>query len=193
MIFRHEDLTSRRHLRSGSLADISERIRDVRFILKSRYPHGRHRCLLSARSRPRRSWGGLRRPVFVDPATDGHVIRDQRMIAHIALQIELSSCGAYVLQRNADRRGGASGPLIVKVDIDEVCAGRRNKARSARRALRSRRRCASVIWMVSDVRTADLAVRAGLCDLGAATLTGGGLLAAASCAALGSSIEARYL
>ena len=38
-------------VRFGSLADIRERIRDVRFIPRSRHAHLRHRCPLSARSR----------------------------------------------------------------------------------------------------------------------------------------------
>ena len=40
------------HVRYGSLADIRERIRDVRFSPKSRHSHRRHQCLLSANSRP---------------------------------------------------------------------------------------------------------------------------------------------
>ena len=37
--------------RLGSLEDISERIRDVRFTPRSGHAQGRHRCLLSAISR----------------------------------------------------------------------------------------------------------------------------------------------
>src|SRR5262249_48218750 len=37
-----------RDVRYGSLADIRKRIRDVRFIPKSRHGHRRHQCLLSA-------------------------------------------------------------------------------------------------------------------------------------------------
>src|SRR6476660_8133094 len=36
------------HVCFGSLADISERIRDVRFTPRSRHAHRRHQCLLSA-------------------------------------------------------------------------------------------------------------------------------------------------
>jgi hypothetical protein len=38
------------NVRFGSLADIRRRIRDVRFIAKSRHAHRRHQCLLSATS-----------------------------------------------------------------------------------------------------------------------------------------------
>ena len=43
-------LGGRRDVCFGSLADISERIRDVRFTPKSRRLHLRYRCLLSANS-----------------------------------------------------------------------------------------------------------------------------------------------
>jgi hypothetical protein len=37
-------------VRYGSLAEIRERIRDVRFIVRSRHAHRRQQCLLSAKS-----------------------------------------------------------------------------------------------------------------------------------------------
>jgi hypothetical protein len=42
------DPTSEEQVRFGSLADIRERTRDVRFIPKSGHAHRRHQCLLSA-------------------------------------------------------------------------------------------------------------------------------------------------
>jgi hypothetical protein len=53
--------------RYGSLADISERIRDVRFTLESGHPPGQRQCPLSANSRHSRLKARL---LLVFPALD---------------------------------------------------------------------------------------------------------------------------